>query len=685
MLNDKAITPGADSPTMEQHVLETFPAQSPGGSDAHAGSAVALDASGTGEWELDIRARLAHRWARYPGRAVYSAPVDPQDHGRVTQGLEGVLQTGGPHELEFRVRAPNGHVRWMWVQTFSEVDEAGRPCRVAFMQVDITHRRLAEQSLRDSELQLRLALRGGDLGLWDWDAATGHMAVNERWLEMLGLDPQGSAPTIDEWHALVHPDDMHQLDRLVQEVILNPQGTDFEAEVRAQHREGHWVWLLDRGAVVGRAADGTPLRVVGTHMDITHRKTAEALLSRHREWLEREVAERTRELATARDAAEQANRAKSVFLSRMSHELRTPLNAVLGFSQLLELDPMIQASARAMAKIGHIRTAGEHLLSMIDEVLDLARIEAGSLSVSLELVEIAPLMHECMVLTETLARKHQVSVHFHEGKPGLCAMTDRRLLRQVIVNLLTNALKYNRPQGEVHLSIQAQPRRVNVMVRDTGVGLSSDQLTRLFEPFARLGAETRGIEGTGLGLVISKQLLTAIGGTLDIQSVVGQGSIFTMCLPQQHRQAASPSGKVVASGSASAAPVIGSLRVLYVEDNPVNMELMRQILGGRQDVVLDTAACGQEGLAQAHRLHPDLLLVDINLPDMDGLEFLHQLRQDVAFAATPCIAVSACATEVDIRHARDAGFSDYITKPFRIQKLLDVMALHRPHSVDASH
>jgi signal transduction histidine kinase/AmiR/NasT family two-component response regulator len=393
--------------------------------------------------------------------------------------------------------------------------------------------------------------------------------------------------------------------------------------------------------------------------------------------LEQRVAERTAGMAAAKEAAEAASRGKSEFLARMSHDLRTPLNAVLGFSQLLEFDPVVAASPATGQKVRQVHAAGRHLLEMIDDLLDLSRIESGGLRLSLEPIEVGALLRECVALTESLAAVRGVVVQCEGLDRRLCAAADRLRLRQVLVNLLSNAIKYNRPQGRVDVTVGGDAAEVYIDVRDTGRGLTPEQQSGLFQPFNRVGAEKGDVEGTGLGLVIARQLVEAMGGRIEVRSVPAQGSTFTVHLRRESRpdDAAPAPTAVLPLPAASGAPV---RRVLYIEDNPVNTALMQEMLSLRGGLELEVAGTGAAGLAAARRSRPDLLLVDIGLPDMNGLAVVRSLRADPLTARLPCVAVSAYALEDDEREARAAGCVGYLTKPFALARLYAEIDRHLP-------
>lgn len=388
--------------------------------------------------------------------------------------------------------------------------------------------------------------------------------------------------------------------------------------------------------------------------------------------LEERVAERTQQLTRAREAADRANAAKSEFLSRMSHELRTPLNAILGFAQLLGMD---QLEARSAQGVQQILRAGKHLLGLINEVLDITRIESGNLRLSPEPVSVPDVLNEAVDLTHPLTAKAgiQLELPARVADPGLYVQADHQGLKQVLVNLLANAIKYNRPAGKVAVSYTfTEDHRLCIRVRDTGSGIATDKLGRLFTPFDRLGAEQGSVEGTGLGLALSRRLAEAMGGRLGVESVVGQGSVFWIELPMVEN----PVAKMRSTGGLSAIPEVKSTvarTVLYVEDNLSNVQLVEQILGRRPTIQLLVATSGLQGLELMHTRQPDLLLLDLNLPDMDGLNILQQLKADPRTRAVPVVVISADATPQQAKKLLAAGASAYLTKPLNISDFLRVM------------
>lgn len=403
--------------------------------------------------------------------------------------------------------------------------------------------------------------------------------------------------------------------------------------------------------------------------DISEHKRAERALERSREELERQVALRTQQLTVARDAAEAANRAKSEFLSRMSHELRTPMNAVLGFSQLMGLDPAASASQRQ--SLDHILRAGKHLLHLINDVLDLAHVESGRFTLSPEPLGVSDLAQEAAALMQPQAKAARVRIELEMDR-AVVVRGDRLRVKQVLLNLLSNAVKYNRPGGWVRVTAGPAPdRRVRIEVADSGQGISEEGLAKLFEPFVRLGADQHKVEGTGIGLSISRRLVELMDGRIGVDSRAGEGSRFWFELPADRLAAPPPPLPVGGVDGADAA--VAAARVLYVEDNPDNLALAARLVERHPAIRLITApsvALGVE-LARAHR--PDLVLTDLQLGDASGYALLERLRGDPATREIPAVAITANAMPLEELRAREAGFADFLTKPIDIARFDELL------------
>jgi PAS domain S-box-containing protein len=377
-------------------------------------------------------------------------------------------------------------------------------------------------------------------------------------------------------------------------------------------------------------------------------------------------------LMDAKAAAEKANLAKSDFLSSMSHELRSPLNAILGFAQLMESDSPPPTPAQAESII-QILNAGWYLLELINEILDLATIESGKMSMSLEPVSLNELLVECYSMIDPLAQRRRIRMSIPRSEVDYCVYADRTRIKQVLINLLSNAVKYNTPGGSVALACTATASgRVRISVTDTGSGLPPEKLAQLFQPFNRLGQEGRGEEGTGIGLVVSKRLVELMEGLIGVESNVGSGSVFWVELPST-APLTLPAPAVIAEAEATAVPLAGQRTLLYVEDNPANLQLVERLVSRRDDVRLISAVDGHRGVEMARRHLPDVILMDINLPGISGLEALKILREDGLTAHIPVIALSANAMPRDIKRGEDAGFYRYLTKPIRVSDFTDAL------------
>ena len=377
------------------------------------------------------------------------------------------------------------------------------------------------------------------------------------------------------------------------------------------------------------------------------------------------------ELNQAMAAAEKANRAKTDFLSSMSHELRTPLNAILGFAQLMESGTPSPTPAQKR-NLDQILKAGWYLLELINEILDLALIESGKVTLSREPVSLAEVMVECQAMIEPQAHTRRIDMSFPRFDIPRFVHADRTRVKQVLINLLFNAIKYNRPGGTVAVQCSlSSPERIRIEVRDSGKGLAPDQLSQLFEPFNRLGRESGAEEGTGIGLVVTKRLVELMGGAIGVESEVGVGSVFwvELDLTTAPRLAVEEPehAKPARSQLADSAP---TRSLLYVEDNPANLDLVEQLIARRPDLILLSAADGTLGIEYARAYQPEVILMDINLPGISGIEAMKILRADPATAHIPIIALSANAMQRDIEKGIEAGFLSYLTKPIKVDQFM---------------
>lgn|GEM_PF-424957 len=379
-------------------------------------------------------------------------------------------------------------------------------------------------------------------------------------------------------------------------------------------------------------------------------------------------------LESARAEAERANRAKSEFLSRMSHELRTPMNSILGFAQVLESDPEEPLSASQRESVGHILRSGRHLLDLINEVLDLARIESGRMLLSLQPVALAPLVGEVLAALGPQAEPRGIRLQDAVSpRPLPPVIADPGRLKQVLLNLVSNAIKYNRPEGLVTVDATlAASGRVRLSVADTGPGIPPERQTAVFEPFQRLDAEGGPVEGTGIGLTIVRQLVLLMGGTVGLDSMPGVGSSFWVDLPAADTDSSpqeAPSGQSLPLARTEARRGL----VLYIEDDLANLALVRHVLSRRPGLELLHASRGCEGLELARAHRPDVLLLDLHLPDMTGMEVLAALREEPSLAELPVVVVSASAMPADVERVQAMGIAHYLTKPLDTRAFLEVV------------
>jgi PAS domain S-box-containing protein len=527
------------------------------------------------------------------------------------------------------------------------MDERGVPYEYLSVRTDITRRMQAEEDLAKQQHLMTMLLRSMEQGYWFIDTQGITREVNPEMCRILGRSEadivgRNIFAFVDEANARIFRDQMARRARnekgSYEVELLRPDGSNIAGSICATP-------IYD--------TNGERIGSVGMWSDISERRKQE------------------QERETLKNAALVANRAKSEFLASMSHELRTPLNAILGFGHLLQTDP--ELSADAMENVVEIARAGGHLLALVDDLIDLARIEAGKLDLFMEPVPARPVLVEALGLMKPLAEKAGIRlVDAIELDESLAVQVDLTRFRQVILNFLSNAIKYNKPQGQVDLTCQTLPGRLRVSVSDTGRGIPADKQWRIFNPFDRIGEERGNIQGTGIGLVISKRIVEAMEGRIGFESVEDEGSLFWVEFPLASSavapESSAPRGGAAASGTGPGG--CGPREVLYVEDDPTNAQLLGKCFAKRGDLTLTLAASAEAGLALARETLPALILMDINLPGMDGFQALQVLKADARTASIPVIAVSANAMQGDRDRGQTAGFLHYLTKPIQVPDLL---------------
>jgi PAS domain S-box-containing protein len=634
-------------------------------------------------WELEpatgrIRYQTgsgALRNARIPAELLpetvdkWIAVVNVEDRERVRQELNRITVEGGSFQIEYRVVVSGGEIRWMNVKAQSHPVGGEKQQRLLGVLADITAQKFAAQEIERQARELidsREALQQqthilqsildsmGD-GVVVVDMSGNSLVFNPAARQILGNAFSGDPSRRSQHYGLFLPDmaTLYPAEQLPTLRAMRGESVD-DAEIYvrpAGSTEGRWVNVTARPL---REDDGQVRGGVVVFRDITASKRAAEALK------------------VAKQEAEDANHAKSEFLSRMSHELRTPLNSILGFAQILELGSLTEQQSD---NIAHILKGGYHLLDLINEILDLARIESGRLSLSPEPVRVREAIQDAVDLVRPLAIQQNVTLSAAAGlRCEHHVHADRQRLKQVLLNLLSNAIKYNRPGGSVVVSCaETLDKKLRIEVVDTGSGIPKEDMKKIFKPFERLAAEGTDVSGTGLGLALSKRLVEAMGGTLAVESAVGVGTKF--CAEFETVEDPSKWLETEAGSALIPADRLQSHRgtVLYIEDNSSNLTLIEQILSHSPDIRLLSAMQGQIGLDLADIHTPDWILLDVHLPDILGDEVLRRLRLNPRTRHIPVTILSADATPGQIKRLMDGGARDYLTKPLDVRKLLGLL------------
>jgi PAS domain S-box-containing protein len=552
-------------------------------------------------------------------------------------------------DLEVEVKTRRGETRTV-LASISSLEVDGEPCLISHIH-DITERRRLELQLRESEERFRLLAENATdvIGRLSLDMRIEYISPASR--SVYGYEPEAMMGRFG-WE-FVHPDDLAALS--VDFAARADQTGVITNTYRVRRGDGSLVWVEATIRALRDPVSGEPIEFHTAARDVSERKQAEADLYR------------------AREEAERANAAKSEFLSRMSHELRTPLHAILGFGELLERGDL---RPEQHDQVVQMTRGGRHLLELIDEVLDLSRIERGELGLSLEPVHVGQVVHEALDMIAPLAAARLLTVARPTADDrDVHVLADRQRLKQVLLNLLSNAVKYNREGGSIGVATTSTGSPAGrIEVTDTGFGIAADDVATAFAPFERLGAETTDVQGTGLGLALTKRLVETMGGEIGVDSEVGRGTTFWLELPA----VAAPEAKPAASPADREPPVRPAqprvaCTVLYIEDNPSNIKLVEAILVARPAIALLVATQGGLGLELAQEHRPALILLDLNLPDVSGEEVLRRIRSDARTAGVAVVMLSADATPGQVARLRSAGADDYLTKPFEIERFLAVI------------
>jgi PAS domain S-box-containing protein len=633
---------------------------------------IALKSGRIGTWSWDYQSDLVEADARL--HEIFGIPkgasvtmsdlftrIHPDDLPNLNEVVGKAQRELGEYDAEFRIILPWGEVRWAVARGSVARRLSGPGLYMVGVTWDTTDRKMAEEALREAEERYRLAARATNDAIWDWSLLTDEILWNEAVCTLFGYCEGEVEPSGAWWKDHIHPEDR---DRIVHDIhqVIEGEGNHWYQEYRFLKADGTYATVLDRGFML-RDAWGKPIRMIGAMQDITERKRFEE------------------ELAAAKDTAEEANRAKSQFIANMSHELRTPLSAVIGYSEMLEEEAEDLGAGAMLDDLRKINGNARHLLSLINDVLDISKIEAGKMEVNPEDFAVEPLVSEVADTVQALVAKKSNRLVLRQGENLGQMHSDPVKVRQCLFNLLSNASKFTE-NGEITLSTE----RVTIdgqdflefRVSDTGIGMTPEQIAKLFERFTQADTSTtRRFGGTGLGLSITKAFCTMLGGDIGVDSTPGEGTTFTIRLPIDVRLTPmqdaehDPGAQPEAGGT-----VDHSNLILVIDDDPSARELLTRFLT-REGFSVRTAHDGLTGLHMARDLQPRAVLLDVMMPRMDGWAVLSSLKADPDLADIPVIMVTMVREK---GLALTLGAADYLTKPVQWPRLKAVLERYRTSS-----
>ncbi len=580
----------------------------------------------------------------YDNPALFGNYIVEEDREKMKTIYYNDFRNNGVFDQEFRIFTPSGAIKWVRTKSWVVAGTEGENLRTAGIAEDITQRKLAEKQLQESRERLEMAIFGADIGIWDWNIPADEITLNDRWATMLGYEPYPCISALTVWKELLHPDDELHVAETLRHYITGVSGK-YEIEYRLKSCDGSYSWVLNRGKIIERDPDGKPIRMAGTQIDITRLKKLES------------------ELITQKEKAESANRAKSVFLSKISHELRTPLNAIVGFGRLLNDLGLPQ---KAASYTDSIVSASDHLMSLITDILDFSRIEAGAITLANETFNLYEILTDIDSLLAHKAKEKGLVLKttFH-GSKYICVKSDRLRLRQVLVNFVGNSIKFT-SRGTISVTCAIEDTGdshapVTFTVSDTGIGIPDNLIEGLFQPFAQLH-DSNG--GTGLGLSISREIVEAMGGSISAGNNDYGGAVFSFTVNLEIAASImNDSSKDDSFESFTLAN--GSPRLLIVEDNQTNQMVITEMLDRIGITDCDIAHNGAIAIEKAMSGSYDLILMDCQMPVVDGFEATQSIRnwETTTGRHTPIVGLSAYAFSDDRARGLASGMDEYLIKP----------------------
>ena len=603
---------------------------------------------------------------------AWISTIQADDKQRIDSEIQAALSGEREYAPEFRIIRADGVIRYIKADSWTIRNSDGKPLRMIGTNMDITERKRVQEAIERSQSALEEAQRIAHIGSWDVDMVNDVLDWSDEIFRIWEIDKTKFEATFAAFLETVHPEDRDKVAQAYNQAIVDK--SLYQVEHRLLFPDGRVKYIHERGEPFFDD-NGRPVRFIGTSLNITERKLAEAELLRYKEQLEQTVQQRTAELLLARDAAEAANKAKSVFLANMSHELRTPMNAILGFSYMLRRDPQLTESQRENLDI--INRSGEHLLNLINDVLEVAKIEAGRLQLEIAPFDLGGLMRDVADMMQIRAREKGLRLLFDQASEfPRYIKGDEARIRQIVINLINNAVKFTDQGGvTVRMGVVNDGRQqLLIEVEDTGPGIAPEDQQRLFEPFVQLG-EDDAQHGTGLGLTITRQFVMMMGGHVSVVSGLGKGAVFRVVLPFMPASAAEVLGTENRKPGevAGVTPATPRYRIMIVEDQRENQRLLGRLmtdLGFEVKVVENGRQCLE--LFSAWR--PDLIWMDRRMPVMDGIEATKRLRQLPDGQAVKIVAVTASAFKEQQQEILDAGMDDFVRKPYRFDEIYDCLA-----------